>query len=369
MKFCVIGAGSGGRAIAAYLSSKNYSVNLYNRSHSRIKYIKKKGGIKAQGILDGFFPLDKITNNLEEAVKDVDFIMIAIPASAHKEIAKKMAPYLSNNQYILLNPGRTFGAIVLKKEIEILQPNLRLFIAEAQTLLFTSRALKRNRVKILRIKDTVKFSGYREVLNSMIHYKIKDIFPNLKPVNDYFQLTLNNIGMLLHPTISLLNSGAIESGLQFKFYKEGASNRNCMILEQLQFEINKILMKLGLRRFSFCRWAYEVYNVSEKTIYDTLQKIEVYQEINSPTELKTRYFTEDVPTGLVPLASLGKFLNIDTPTIDSIIHLSSILCNCDFWKHGRTIESLELESIIEHRFNLEPSIEEPIKERKEYLFT
>ena len=49
MRFCVIGAGNGGRAFAAYLSSKGYQVNLYNRSFSRIIDIKNSGGIKASG--------------------------------------------------------------------------------------------------------------------------------------------------------------------------------------------------------------------------------------------------------------------------------------------------------------------------------
>ncbi|MEJ2295868.1 MAG: 2-dehydropantoate 2-reductase N-terminal domain-containing protein, partial [Candidatus Lokiarchaeota archaeon] len=49
MKFCVVGAGNGGRAFAVYLSSKGIPVNLYNRSFSRIADIKKKGKLKAKG--------------------------------------------------------------------------------------------------------------------------------------------------------------------------------------------------------------------------------------------------------------------------------------------------------------------------------
>jgi opine dehydrogenase len=367
MKFCVIGAGSGGRAIAAYLASKKFSVNLYNRSFSRIKHIKKKGGIKVKGALNGFFPMEKVTQDLQPAIRNSDIIMIAIPASAHKNIAKILAPHLTQDQIIILNPGRTFGAIEFNKEIQERRPHLNIFVAEAQTLLFTSRALKKNKVRIFKIKDTVNFSSFHESNNSYIYSKLKSIFPQLKPLNNYFQLTLNNIGMLLHPTITLLNSGAIETGLDFKYYKDGASNRICRILERLQFEINQILMKIGLRRFNFCRWANQVYGVSGKNIFETLKGIKIYQNIESPSELISRYFTEDVPTGLVPLASLGSYLNVDTPTIDSIIHLSSLLCGTDFWKEGRTIESLNLSPIINHRFNLDPSISEPITENEEYL--
>ena len=58
---------------------------------------------------------------------------------------------------------------------------------------------------------------------------------------------------------------------------------------------------------------------------------------------------EDVPTGLVPMASLGDYLGINTPTIDSIIHLSSIICCVDFKNKGRTVKNLNLEGYIKER--------------------
>jgi opine dehydrogenase len=294
--------------------------------------------------------------------------MVVVPASVYKEMAKKLAPFLTDDQIILLNPGRTFGSVEVSKYIKQQRKNLKVYIAETQTLLFTSRSLEKDMVRIHKIKDSVKFSSFRVNENPYIHKKLKAFFPQLIPAKNYFQLTLNNIGMLLHPSVALLNSGAIETGLNFKFYGEGASKSICKILEKLQTEINQILKKIGLRRFDFCSWAKIVYGESGKNIYDTLQKISVYKGIDAPSELKTRYFTEDVPTGLVPLASLGRFLKIDTPTIDSIIHLSNLICDIDFWEEGRTIEALSLSRILKNRFNLETQIPEAVGERQEFLF-
>jgi len=367
MRYCVIGAGSGGRAFAVYLASKGGLVNLYNRSFSRIKYIKKKKRIKTKGALKGSSDLENVTQDLETAVKDVDVIMIAIPAFAHKDIAKKIAPYLKTDQIIILNPGRTFGTIEFKQIIDEKRKNLNVYIAETQTLLFTARALKKHKVRIFKIKDAINFCSYPEKNNFFIKDTLKDIFPQFQPVDNYLQLTLNNIGMLLHPTITLLNSGSIENGLDFKYYKEGASKRICQILETIQLEINQIFRKLGVRRFDFCKWANQVYGVSGKSIFESIQKIDSYEEINSPYKLETRYFTEDVPTGLVPLASLGRFLNVNTPTIDSIIHLSSVLCGIDFWEEGRTIENLNINRLLEQKIDVEESMANVFTERTEYL--
>lgn len=162
--------------------------------------------------------------------------------------------------------------------------------------------------------------------------------------------------MLLHPTISLLNASAIDYGKDFKFYTEGATPRTCEILEFIQNEINKIFKILGLKDFRFCNWVNKSYGVQKKCIYDAIQTIKAYENITAPKHLITRYFTEDVPTGLVPVSSLAKFLDIKTPIIDSVINLSSLLCGIDFRKEGRTIIGLDLEEFINKRIKTEELI-------------
>ncbi len=349
MKFCVIGAGNGGRAFAAYLSSKGHPVNLYNRSLDRIADIKKKGKIKSKGKIKGNFQLNMITQRLGYAVKNADVILVVTPASAHKEIATKLAPLLTKDQIILLNPGRTFGAIEVSQTIKDEIGSFPVFIAETQTLLFTSRQLGKNKVQILKIKDSVQFSAYPEKHTFFVYDTLREIFPQLVPAADYLEMTLHNIGMLLHPTLSVLNSGMMDIGKEFKFYSEGATKRTCEVLERIQMEINQIMRVLNLKQINFCKWAKNSYGVRGQCIYDAVQEIMAYKDISAPKRLITRYFTEDIPTGLVAISSLAEFLDIKTPIINSIINLSSILCGRDFKSLGRTINKLKLEEYINRR--------------------
>lgn len=346
MRFCVIGAGSGGRAFAAYLSSKGFPVSLYNRSYSRISAIKREGEIKATGALEGFFPLDLITQNLKLAIKDADVIMVVTPASAHKNIAQKLAPLLSNNQIIILNPGRTFGAVEVKKIIDKEKGHDLIRVGETQTLLFTSRELDENEVNIITVKNTVLFSTFPEKYTFLVYDMLKEVFPQFLPVENYLEVTLNNIGMLLHPAITLLNAGMMDIGKKFKFYKEGATPRVCEVLENIELELNEIFLKLGLKQLKYHKWVKNSYGVISNKIYESIQNVEAYKNVNAPDQLITRYLTEDVPTGLVPIASLAEFLNISTPTINAIVHLTSILCGKNFKKTGRTLQNLKLFDFI-----------------------
>lgn len=349
MRFCIIGAGSGGRAFAAYLSSMGYPSSLYNRSFSRISEIQQKGGIEATGELVGFFPIDLVTMDLKLAVKDANIILVVTPAFAHKEIAKKLSPYLKEGQIIILNPGRTFGSVEFLRIIENERGKIPIFIGETQTLSFTSRELPGNKVNIIKIKNSVNYSIFPDKYTDLVHEILKDIFPHLVPNEDYLEVTLNNIGMLLHPALSLFNAGPIDFGKEFKFYKEGATPQICQVLEEIEIELNEIFGILGLKQLRFDNWAAKCYGVYANSIYDAIQKVEAYRNINAPAQLVTRYFTEDIPMGLVPIASIGDFLGIDTPTINSIIHLSSIICGVNFRKEGRTIEKLQLENYLRER--------------------
>ena len=111
LKFVVLGAGHGGKALTAHLAIKGFSVNLYNRTLSRIKPIIQLRGIELEGEIKGFGRLDIVTDDIKSAIEGADMIMVVVPANRHRPIAGKCAPYLKDGQIVVLNPGRTCGAL------------------------------------------------------------------------------------------------------------------------------------------------------------------------------------------------------------------------------------------------------------------
>ena len=349
MKFCVIGAGNGGCALAAYLSAKGYTVNLFNRTFSNISPIMRKGAITVTGEIKGSFPIELVTINLRRAVEGANIILIATPASSHKQIALKIARYLTQDQIIILNPGRCFGALEFYNTIKKKRKDITVYVAETQTLIFTCRKTSETEVDIIKIKESVDFCAFPESDNSIIYDIVKEIFPQFNLLDDYLEVTLNNIGMLIHPAIALFNASPIDGKRQFLFYRDGATKRICELIENIQLELSSIFQNLGVSQINICKWAKNAYGVDSNDIYSAFQSIKEYGNISAPQELATRYFLEDVPTGLVSMSSLGKTLGIKTPIIDSIINLSSILCGIDFKITGRNVNNLEILDYIRQR--------------------
>ncbi len=61
-----------------------------------------------------------------------------------------------------------------------------------------------------------------------------------------------------------------------------------------------------------------------------------------PPSLDDRYVHEDISIATVLLASVGEFLDVETATIDSIVHIAESLMDEEYSETGRTLEQLGL---------------------------
>ena len=145
MKVAVLGAGCGGQAIAGYLSSTGHDVNLYNRSVERIVPLMADPKIELDGAIESVGRLNKVTTNAPEAVSDTDLIMIVTTATGHKDIAANIAPYLDDGQTIVLNPGRTFGALEFITTLLENGCEADINVAEANTLIYATSITTKSR--------------------------------------------------------------------------------------------------------------------------------------------------------------------------------------------------------------------------------
>jgi len=60
----------------------------------------------------------------------------------------------------------------------------------------------------------------------------------------------------------------------------------------------------------------------------------------SPDTLEHRFLTEDVSCTLVPASELATKAGIDTPVLNSVITLASVLAGDDLRRSGRTLAKL-----------------------------
>ena len=148
MKIAVLGAGNGGQAIAGYLAMQGYEVALYDIVEAKINELRTLGGVRLEGRIQGFGRISCITTDIAEAVRDAEIIMVTTIANAHKAVAHTIAPYLKDGQTVVLNPGRTCGALVFKQALLESGCKVRFYLAEAQTLVYACRIVENGTVNV-----------------------------------------------------------------------------------------------------------------------------------------------------------------------------------------------------------------------------
>ena len=342
----ILGMGNGGHAFAAYAKMRGFRVKIWNRSPLPLKIIEKNHGIKVSGMIEGLFSIDQVCFSIKEAIRDSQLVMIVTPANAHKEIAHKIAPYLNDNQTVVLNPGRTGGALEVSNEIKNNGGPFKPIIVETQSLLFVSRCPEPGRVKISGIKKKVPIAAFPAIYNEEVITPLQKLNQAFWGTDTVLFTSFDNIGAILHPAPLLLNVARCETPkITYRHYMDGITPTVASFLEKMDKERINVANAYGITAISLKNWLNLVYRSEGATLYDKIQNTKEYNDVLAPSSLYVRYIYEDVPTGLVPISSLGKEVGCPTPSIDTIITLANLMMKTDYYEIGRTIKTMGLSQI------------------------
>lgn len=334
----IVGAGNSARALSAYLMSQGYKVNIYARNPLKAKEIPKT--LTAIDKIEGKFAFNLITSDLKELTEKSTVIFVATVTTAYADVAKKIYPYLTKKNSIILFSGKLGGVCefvtVLKKygvtDIPVLETDA----------IFACR---------IKDKDTIWVKGFKkwniytaECYSKTIKYGhiLEEFFPYLKPADNFIQRGLLDFGAMAHSLIMLINMNEIDRHHKFLFYYEGFSEHTFCLLEEMEKERDRLAKAYDTKMISLIDLLDGYYQCKKPTLRETLLNVPNYKSSISPDELDNRYVFEDVGNTLVPIHYLAKKADMYLPLIESLISLASILLNTDFLKTGRTLEKLGL---------------------------
>jgi opine dehydrogenase len=345
MKVAVIGAGNGGQAIAGYLATQNYDVALYDIVEEKINELKTLGGIRLEGRIEGFGKLGCITTDVAEAVQGADIVMVTTIANAHKAVAQSIAPYVVDGQVIILNPGRTCGALVFKQTLVEAGCKTLFYLAEAQTLVYACRIVQNGTVNIIGVKDEVLLSALPARDTDYVLSRINPLYPSFMKTTNVLRTSLENIGAMFHPCVLLFNAATIERNQVFWFYRD-MTEQVAEFIEKFDAERLAVGKAYGIELLSVKEWIKFAYkDTVGETLCERMRNNPAYHDIKSPSTIFTRQLTEDIPTGVLPIMELGKAAGVATPLLESMVQICEALLNMDLHTNGRSLKNLGLEGL------------------------
>ena len=342
MLFSVLGTGNGGQAIAGWLAIQGHEVILYGRNESTISILNKSKRITLEGAIDGLGHLARITTDIHSAVKDVEVIMVVTTANAHSAIAKQIAGDLVDGQVIILNPGRTGGALEFRRALDAAGCTAHVYVAEAQTLVYACRLVKNGTVNIIGVKDKVLLSAVPASDTDYVLDRIKPVYPCFCAADNVLRTSLENIGAMFHPCVLLFNAATIERHDVFWFYRD-LTPEIANFIEEFDRERLAVGKAYGIDLLSVNEWISYAYPTTQgDTLCEKMRNNPAYHDIKSPSTIFTRQLTEDIPTGVLPIMELGEAAGVNVPLLRSMVDICSKLLRIDFRKEGRTLEHLGL---------------------------
>ena len=349
-KIAIVGAGNSGQTMAADLALAGCKVRLYEHPHcsASIEHVAQTKEIELTGRSiarlngmiqgrEGTAKLDVVTTDAEEAIGDVDIINFHMPAFADEIVFEELAPKLRNGQKVVFWTSyfRTFRIAHRFQEV-LAEKNVSLW--ETHTQPFGTRIKGPGVVEMDQIMGPVLVSKYPRLEGAADPLGVlKDLYP-LAELDSALLVSLMNPNTLIHPTGSLLNTGRIEySKGNFYMYREGITPAVARVVRKLQGEIQGIMAILN--------FSHTLTLSDGEAFWQDMVRVLGMGDTIGPTSLKSRYITEDVPCSLVPIALIGEKLGVDVSMTRALVEIGSAVCAEDYWRTGRTLESLGLDAM------------------------
>lgn len=338
----VVGAGNVGLAIAGHMALNGHDVRLYDPWDKALAAVEANEGIGLTGDIEGRGRPTVLTTELEAAIRDAEVIVVAAPAFSHQDVANRLAPILKPDQIVLFQPGAIGSSIHLLRQFT--EPGKTpCFVAETPTSLYTCRKKSSTEVYIGAIKHSVRIAA---LPNETTDYCV-DV------LNGYFGgryeagtnalgVGLNNANPIYHVPPSVLNFKTVEEGRELPLHSL-VTPRIAHVVDLMDKERLAVADALGVTCMSFWEFLKTAYGVTDGDFQDRIAQAYGKQGFPEPDSPKHRYFTEDIPFGMVPWLSLAREADVSVPIIESLTALGSALCQQDFISTGRTMASLGLQ--------------------------
>ncbi|MDN5766678.1 MAG: NAD/NADP octopine/nopaline dehydrogenase family protein [Humibacillus sp.] len=350
MDVTVVGTGNGGLATAFDFALHGHTVRLFDTADfpEQVKEVAAAGGIRATGEIEGFAEVAYCGHNPEAAFEGAELIMLVGPAYSTPYQAATVAPHLVAGQAVLICPTSCAGAITFKRAAGLALGDTTITVGETSTLPYAVRIVAPGSINVFHKLDAGVYvaglprSGTERLL-SLIH----DVYPGAEAADSVFQTTLQNGNPVIHPAVTLLNAGLIErTAGAFLFYEEGITEAVGRAIEAVDRERLAIAGALGVKVLSEPDLGVAQGYMLEANYSTGYSTAPGFLGIAAQTQLEQRYLTEDIGYSMVFLTDLADRLDVDTPMMDALTTMASVVLARDFRAEAkRTLSGLGLDDM------------------------
>lgn len=324
-RICICGGGSLGHVIAGYLSAKkDLEVNILTQRPQLWKHELQISTPEGDTLCG---KLNTVSDKPEEALHEVDIVLLCLPGYAIKSELLKIKPYVNERTYV----GTVFSSTGFFFEaLEILDNDVPLwgfqrvpFIARTNVYGKSAHLLgykTSHNIAVEHCEDKERFrSQIEKLFDAPVHL-----------LNNYYEASFTNSNPILHPsrlyTLFKDWNKNVYYDHQFLFYEEW-TNEASELLITLDKELFSVLAKLPVAP-DFLMPILPYYESTDaESLTRKIRSINGFKGITTPMifsekgwqpDLNSRYFREDFMHGLRYIHQEAHNLGIEVPMMNKV---------------------------------------------------
>jgi len=369
-KVAVLGGGAVAQTMAAELSLLGYSVHLYDLPEVAKRYlgeVLERRRIELGGLQmnfrwirrEGVAEIELVTTDVGEAVRGVERVLVAIPATYQERLFERLIPHLEDGQVIAIFPDN-FGSLILRWMMRERGCEANVVVGGFSSTPYGTRLEAPGRVNcVLRIAhlvyDALPSRDVDRFHAAVGELPIFDGTPRVERGDTVVGVGLSNPNPVVHVPGSILSVGPMEvselEGIfgipkgKWSMYKYGLSPAVSRVQYAFHLEERRIAGALGVGMVEHPEehffWKMSVMGMEYWAPFVDV----IALPIEGPTSVEHRYFTEDIGVGCSVRYQLARKLGVEVPIIEAMMRIGSVVCKRDFFREGRSLRELGLEDL------------------------
>lgn len=350
----VCGGGNAAQVATAMFAARydTYAISLYADEAAQWKAaMKGKEGDELEGMeltLDTGKKIhstpDDVTNDPSIAAK-ADVIVLAVPSFAHGQYFEAFEPYIKPHTIVACMPARSGGDLLFAAKFK--EKAATCCFVGFETLPWACRFTQwGKRATILGTKGSILAAVTPESASEVALAKLQGllgVFPHVQKSPNNLGISLRNPGQVIHPGVMYGRwCGEKWDGkpvAEKPLFYQGVDEFTEQVLLGLSGEVQAVCRKVeelvpGFSLKDACtlhQWYLDSYAgqmADESTLKLSMNTCAAYVGLTHPMkevegglmpDLKYRYLSEDVPTGLAFTRGLAEILGVATPWMDKVV--------------------------------------------------
>ncbi|MDR0749248.1 MAG: NAD/NADP octopine/nopaline dehydrogenase family protein [Tannerellaceae bacterium] len=322
---CICGGGSLGHVIAARLSSKGYAVNLWTGHPGKWAPRITAGDLNGKSFTGA---LHAVSGRAEETVAVSDAMLLCVPGFMTEQMLRQARP--------CIREGMLVGSVVCSNGFfwiarHILGASAGLF--GFQRVPYICRITDYGKSAMIKgYKSKLKIAGSPGAPADALAAMFTQAFDTpVYPLGHYLEATLTNSNPLLHPAriFGMLSRETTDCfDRELLFYEEW-DDYSSDVLIRCDNEFQRIIERLPVNRDEIPGILDYYESSGAASLTRKIRSIAAFKGIRMGMtrqaggmyriDYSNRYFTEDIPFGLLIIKSVAVAMGEETPCIDEVL--------------------------------------------------